>query len=150
MVVYTQSSNDLPFWAATSCKPEPAKSQSIFSIVQAPSPTFIGIDCFHHSFAPSVCTNHILRLLFLRVDLRLCSPYLLCCASDKSFVKVKCIFRKIITCANNLFVLIYLSSLPQGGLVVEDMYIPKRTAQWVYKGYKIIKTTVEGEELAEM
>ena len=30
---------------------------------------------------------------------------------------------------------------------MEDMYIPKRTAQWLYKGYKIIKSTVEGGEL---
>ena len=30
---------------------------------------------------------------------------------------------------------------------MEDMYIPKRTAQWLYKGYKIIKNTVEGGEL---
>ena len=41
----------------------------------------------------------------------------------------------------------FLSQHRQDGLVVEDMYIPKRSAQWVYKGYKIIKNTVEGGSL---
>lgn len=42
---------------------------------------------------------------------------------------------------------LFSSQCRQDGLVVEDMYIPKRSAQWVYKGYKIIKRTVEGGSL---
>lgn len=29
-------------------------------------------------------------------------------------------------------------------MVIEDMYIPGRSAQYLYKGYKIVKETVEG------
>ena len=29
-------------------------------------------------------------------------------------------------------------------MVIEDMYIPGRSAQYLYKGYKIVKLTVEG------
>jgi hypothetical protein len=32
----------------------------------------------------------------------------------------------------------------QDELVIEDMYIPGRSAQYLYKGYKIVKETVEG------
>ena len=61
-----------------------------------------------------------------------------------SFLKMKYYFSSLLCPGCNS---LFLSSLPQGGLVVEDMYIPKRTAQWLYKGYKIIKSTVEGGEL---
>ena len=60
------------------------------------------------------------------------------------FLKLKYYFSSLLCPGCNS---LFLSSLPQGGLVVEDMYIPKRTAQWLYKGYKIIKSTVEGGEL---
>ena len=32
----------------------------------------------------------------------------------------------------------------QDDMVIEDMYIPSRSAQYLYKGYKIVKETVEG------
>ena len=37
-----------------------------------------------------------------------------------------------------------LSPSNQDGTIVEDMYIPKRSAQYVKKGYKIVKKTLEG------
>ena len=43
-----------------------------------------------------------------------------------------------------LHVVFVLPSPVQDDMVIEDMYIPGRSAHYLYKGYKIVKETVEG------